>query len=443
MKLLNRLFVALTVGGLATILVPAGAQAARLVFDAAGNLFVPHGDSVLKLTADGTKSTFATGLYPLGLCFDDKGNLFVSDGSAIAPRSRRSILKFTSDGKRSTFVTGISSVGMAFDRSGNLFVSQGDSIFKFTPKRVKSTFVTSKKANFIDLACDGANNLFVVNQGWPVSIVKITPDGTKSTFASALSSPGGLAVDSAGDLFVAEQGSILKFSPDGTRSTFASGLDLYGMAFDRAGNLFAAGWESTSIFKFTPDGTPSTFASDLVSPDKQWEYRCADGVWPEIVKAGTTQAVLEPSRELDVNRAEEAKVVWAPDSKRFAFNYTKPSAHHSFYHSTALYQLRDDKWVRLRSPVDESSERLQVAQLAKEDLPKSAYSEDADWFQDILNVRKWTDANTAILYADAAWADGSHHREATFLFTMKFDPEGNWKIVKTHQMSKKELEEEQ
>ena len=53
MKLLNRLFVALTVGGLATILVPAGAQAARLAFDAAGNLFVPHGDSVLKLTADG------------------------------------------------------------------------------------------------------------------------------------------------------------------------------------------------------------------------------------------------------------------------------------------------------------------------------------------------------------------------------------------------------
>ena len=33
--------------------------------------------------------------------------------------------------------------------------------------------------------------------------------------------------------------------------------------------------------------------------------------------------------------------------------------------------------------------------------------------------------------------------EASFLFTLKFDDAGNWKIVKTHQMSNKELEEEQ
>ena len=33
--------------------------------------------------------------------------------------------------------------------------------------------------------------------------------------------------------------------------------------------------------------------------------------------------------------------------------------------------------------------------------------------------------------------------EASFLFTLKFDGAGNWKIGKTHQMSKKELEEEQ
>ena len=33
--------------------------------------------------------------------------------------------------------------------------------------------------------------------------------------------------------------------------------------------------------------------------------------------------------------------------------------------------------------------------------------------------------------------------DADFLFTLKFDEDGNWKIVKTHQMSEKELEEEQ
>ena len=32
---------------------------------------------------------------------------------------------------------------------------------------------------------------------------------------------------------------------------------------------------------------------------------------------------------------------------------------------------------------------------------------------------------------------------ADFLFTLKFDDAGNWKIVKTRQMSKKELDQEQ
>jgi len=33
--------------------------------------------------------------------------------------------------------------------------------------------------------------------------------------------------------------------------------------------------------------------------------------------------------------------------------------------------------------------------------------------------------------------------EAGFLFSLKFDDAGNWKIIKAHQMSKKQFEEEQ
>jgi hypothetical protein len=33
--------------------------------------------------------------------------------------------------------------------------------------------------------------------------------------------------------------------------------------------------------------------------------------------------------------------------------------------------------------------------------------------------------------------------EAGLFFTLKFDDAGNWKIIKTHQMSKKEFEDEQ
>jgi sugar lactone lactonase YvrE len=457
---MNRIFIGLRVAALATILVPMSAHANALAFDAAGNLYAadPSRHSVFKYTADGTKSTFATGLrYPLGLCFDGKGNLFVSDGSAINPKSRRSILKFTSDRKRSTFVTGISSVGMAFDRSGNLFVSEGDSIFKFTLQGVKSTLVISKLANFIDLAFDEAGNLFVEDQSVTVtdagvgrSIFKFSPDGTKSTFATGLKDPSGLAVDAAGNVYVIEVAAadatsqaIVKFTPGGTKST---GTSMFGRAFrlgiaiDRSGNVFVS--SNDSILKFDSSGTPSTFASEWVSPDKQWEYTLwVDGHGPGIVKAGTTQLVLDFPEELDVSGTGEAEVVWAPDSKRFAFNYSPPHAHHTTYETVAFYQLRGDKWVALHSPVDES-ERAQLVQLAKDHLPKSFNPRHCAPNRDVLKLRKWTDANTAILYAPC-YGRMSGQLEAGFLFTLKFDDAGNWKIIKAHQMSKKELEDEQ
>src|SRR6266581_4725772 len=94
------------------------------------------------------------------------------------------------------------------------------------------------------------------------TILKLTPDGTKSTFAAGLSGPVGLAFDSSGNLFEADynSGTIFKFAPDGTKTTFASGLsNPTGLAFDSSGNLFEADQGSGTIFVFTPFGTKSTF----------------------------------------------------------------------------------------------------------------------------------------------------------------------------------------
>ena len=439
---MNKKFVALTVAGLGTILVSISAQGRSLAVDAAGNLFLSDRHSISKYAPDGTKSTFAAGLNPLSLSFDGKGNLFVVDDA------ESSILKFTPDGKRSTFAKGINSDLIAFDRSGNLFVFQGDSTFtKFTPKGVKSTFVISKPFfGFTGPACDAAGNLFVTDEH---SISKFAPDGTKSTFATGFDHPTGLAVDAAGNVYVtvltAPDGSshaILKFGPDGTKSTFASlpGSFFAGdLAFDRSGNLFV--WNSYAILKFDPSGTRTTFISDWVSPDKQWEYECVE--YPRMVKAGTTQLVLDLDQELKVNAAERrvADLLWAPDSKRFAFNYIPANGHHTSRETIALYQLRGDKWVTLLSPVDKASERAQLAQLAEKYLPKNSYRRrflDSSPEDDTLRVRKWADANTAILYAYSQ----TDEDQGAVLFTMKFDAEGNWKIVKTHRLSKKELEKE-
>src|SRR5205809_276302 len=393
MKVLNRLFMALTAIGLATMLVPLSAHAARnLAVDDKGNLFVADTDSasILKFTSDGKKSTVASVVKEENdMAVDDKGNLLEQDGNIIC--------NVRPEGAKSTLASGVSPDKMAVDGAGNLFVAAGNTIFKFTP------------------------------------------EGKKIPLATEIN-PGDLAFDRAGNLFVTDPGSdsILKFTPDGKKGTFATGISYPGdLVFDGAGNLFVSG--SGLIFKFTPDGTRSTLVSDRVSPDKQWEYH-SDA---RIVKAGTSQAVLDLSK----SEPENAKIVWAPDSKRFAFNYGQ-TCKHCTYDTIAFYQLRDDKWVALRSLVDERSERGQLAQLAKDHLPKSAH-ERRIWrsqpTHDLLKVREWIDANTAILYAYSQWfvGDDQGELEANFLFTLKFDADGNWKIVKTHQMSEKELKEEQ
>ena len=84
-----------------------------------------------------------------------------------------------------------------------------------------------------------AQNLFVsVSDAGGGKIFEFTPDGVQSTFASGLN-PGGLAFDSAGNLFVVGGGpAIYKFSPEGVQSTFALGLSSpKALAVDPAGNL--------------------------------------------------------------------------------------------------------------------------------------------------------------------------------------------------------------
>src|SRR5947208_967051 len=84
-------------------------------------------------------------------------------------------------------------------------------------------------------------DLFETDQG-SNTIFKFTPAGVKTTFATGLQGPFGLAFG-GGSLFESDtgSGSIIKFSAAGVKSTFASGLNTpTGLAFDASGNLFEA-----------------------------------------------------------------------------------------------------------------------------------------------------------------------------------------------------------
>ena len=150
----------------------------------------------------------------------------------------------------------------------------------------------------------------------------------------------------------------------------------------------------------------------------------------------------ETFRKIELANLDEGytkkEVVWAPDSKRFALNYT--ISWWRGYETVAFYQLRDDKWVPLRSPVDEASKHSQLAQLARK--YSSKYSDrkgDSALLSNHLEARSWTDANTLLLYAYSEEENG----EAAALFTLKFGADGNWKVVKSHQLSEEEIEKEQ
>jgi len=138
-------------------------------------------------------------------------------------------------------------------------------IIKVTPEGDITTFASGLK-DPRGLAFDKAGNLFATefNTG---RILRFTPTGTKSVFASGLNAPEPIAFDSGGNLFVADSSNtgdkqISKFLPDGTRTTFASGLGgIQALAFDLAGNLFATDQQNGAILKFTPQGVQSHFAN--------------------------------------------------------------------------------------------------------------------------------------------------------------------------------------
>src|SRR6266480_1446948 len=106
-------------------------------------------------------------------------NLFVSSDAAGG-----NIYQFTANGVRSTFASGLTGA-LAFDKAGNLFVANGDSIYKFTPSRMRSIFASGLDLPTA-LAFDSAGNLFVANVSKFINgtIYKFTPAGGRTTFAS-------------------------------------------------------------------------------------------------------------------------------------------------------------------------------------------------------------------------------------------------------------------
>jgi len=220
------------------------------------------------------------------------------------------ILEYTPSGVQSTFDSGqqppglSAPRGLAFDSIGNLFAAEtvnfehtGNGIgkvLKFNLNNHISTFGTVSIGGediFLEgLATDIAGNAYVLANSniSPATIFEFTPSGERIVFGSVAgqgSSGFGLAFDSAGNLYAAvndflgdsNDQTIYKFAPNGTRtvfvgpSAFAPGEFPRGLAFDSSGNLFVSIETFTvsgadSIVYFTQAAVKITFATGLTAP---------------------------------------------------------------------------------------------------------------------------------------------------------------------------------
>jgi len=268
------------------------------------------GTAGMKGAVDGTGSV-ARFLVPTGLAVDGDDNVYVADYGA------HTIRKITPAGVVTTLAGLAGSTGsadgsggqarfnqpykLALDGNGGLLVADhgNNAIRRVLFDGTTSTYAGLPGANSagsedgnvsvarfrqpIAVAVDAAGDVFVADSGNQV-IRKIAGGTTVSTVAGSTShsgnqegsgfearfqAPKAAVVDSTGVIYVSDSGnnSIRKITPEGLVSTFigAGGnlLEPEGMALDALGNLFVADAGNHVIRKITSAGLVSTLAGTV------------------------------------------------------------------------------------------------------------------------------------------------------------------------------------
>jgi sugar lactone lactonase YvrE len=311
--------------------------------DSAGNTYVADtvNSTIRKITPAGVVTTFAglagstgsangTGSAarfngPVAVTINSLGTIFVAD------TNNHTIRRITPTGSVSTFAglagndgsadgTGSTArfsfpSALAVDSANNIYVADtgNSTIRKITPARVVSTFAglagstgsangTGSTARFnlpAGVAVDraGTGNIYVGDTS-NFTIRQITPAGVVTTLAGSplmrggangtgsaarFLLPEGMAVDSAGNIYVADQdaSTIRKIAPGGVVSTFAGSFTKFGslngtggaarfnlpgdVAVDSSNNLYVADSNNCTIRKITPAAAVTTLAG-LASP---------------------------------------------------------------------------------------------------------------------------------------------------------------------------------
>ncbi len=188
-----------------------------------------------------------------------------------------------------------SPLSVASDPQGNLYVMTSAQVRKITPDGIISTLlgtgvlggfggdgqpaISGKIASNGGIAADSAGNIYIADGG-NQRVRKISAAGILTTFAGTgiagsggdgglasiakLSSPGGVAVDAAGNVYIADtgNGSIRKVAPDGTITTRVLTGNVQTVAAEADGTLYIG--SGNALLKLQPGATtPFVLAGDI------------------------------------------------------------------------------------------------------------------------------------------------------------------------------------
>ncbi|MBV8635368.1 MAG: fibronectin type III domain-containing protein [Burkholderiaceae bacterium] len=236
-------------GGVATSAMLKGPEGVAI--DAVGSLYIADtGNGVIrKVSAAGIITTVATSGLPVGVAVDAAGNVYFSDAHSHVVRKLNTSNMITTvagngtagysgDGSAATSAELNNPTGLAFDAAGDLYIADtsnnrirkisangtittiaGNGIAGYTGDAGAAT--TAELSAPVCVTVDTTGNLFISDSGNNV-IRKVNASGTISTAAgngtpgyggdnasatnAELKSPSGMALDSAGNLYIGDTG---------------------------------------------------------------------------------------------------------------------------------------------------------------------------------------------------------------------------------------------